>query len=318
MGFFNWIFRRDTSSKKDETPGDNGMATTNSSEAVEPSSEASQHKDENTDSGVKRIKLQLDSKNGSSPYDQGITLEAILEDKMFSKDNPLEFEAFLSELKVKELELFKQRFGDGNDDWKILNNIYPLVKNRVELKSLIEWEDGQIKPGSAMDGLVVVELFDDILLTFGLDSVGATYERLKTNHFHDFEKVGLSNIVNHAYLNFERKIKDTLSMDLYPSGVGMLIFGGGYESSLIINDRVWSQIHAALNASDVVFSIPTRDVFIFCDKNDHEAIELLKVNTYNTFMNPTIAGKISSKLFLRDHSGITTVYAMDYFPIPGQ
>ena len=58
-------------------------------------------------------------------------MEAILEDKMFSKDNPLEFEAFWSELKVKELELFKQRFGDGNDDWKILNNIYPWLK--------IEW-----------------------------------------------------------------------------------------------------------------------------------------------------------------------------------
>lgn len=318
MGFFNRIYRRDTSSKKDETHSDNGMATTNSSEVVEPSNEASQHKDENTDNGVKRIKLELDSAKGSSPYDQGITLEPILEDKMFSKDNPIEFEAFLNELKVREPELFKQRFGDGNDDWKILNNIYPLVKNRVELKSLIEWEDGQIKPGSAMDGLVVVELFDDILLTFGLDSVGATYERLKINHFHDFEKVGLANIVNHAYLNFERKIKDTLSMDLYPSGVGMLIFGGGYESSLIIDDRVWSQIFAALHSSDVVFSIPTRDVFIFCDKNDSEAIELLKVNTYQTFMNPTIPGKISSKLFLKDNSGKTTVYAMDYFPIPGQ
>ena len=318
MGFFNWIFRRDTSSKKDETPGDNGMATTNSSEAVEPSSEASQHKDENTDNGVKRIKLELDSTKGSSPYEQGITLEAILEDKMFSKDNPIEFEAFLNELKVREPELFKQRFGDGNDDWKILNNIYPLVKNRAELKSLIEWEHGQIKPGSAMDGLVVVELFDDILLTFGLDSVGATYERLKISHFHDFEKVGLANIVNHSYLNFERKIKDTLSMDLYPSGVGMLIFGGGYESSLIIDDRVWSQIFAALHSSDVVFSIPTRDVFIFCDKNDSEAIELLKVNTYQTFMNPAIPGKISSKLFLKDNSGLTTVHDMDYFPIPGQ
>ena len=34
-----------------------------------------------------------------------------------------------------------------------------------------------------MDGLVVVELFDDILLTFGLDSVGATYERLKQTIF---------------------------------------------------------------------------------------------------------------------------------------
>lgn len=318
MGFFNRIFRRDTSSKKDETPGDKGMTTANTPEAVEPTSEASQHKDENTDNGVKRIKLELDSKKGSSPYGQGITLEAILEDKMFSKDNPIEFEAFLNELKVSEPELFKQRFGDGNDDWKILNNIYPLVKNREELKSLIEWEDGQIKPGSAMDGLVVVELFDDVLLTFGLDSVGATYERLKISHFHDFEKVGLTNIVNHAYLNFERKIKDTLSMDLYPSGVGMLIFGGGYESSLIMDDRVWSQIFTALHSSDVVFSIPTRDVFIFCDKNDSEAMELLKVNTYQTFMNPAIPGKISSKLFLRDISGITTVYAMDYFPIPGQ
>lgn len=318
MGFFNRIFGRDTSSKKDENPGDNGMATTNSSEAVKPSSEASQHKDENTDNGVKRIKLELDSTKGSSPYEQGITLEAILEDKMFSKDNPIEFEAFLNELKVREPELFKQRFGDGNDDWKILNNIYPLVKNREELKSLIEWEDGQIKPGSAMDGLVVVELFDDVLLTFGLDSVGATYERLKISHFHDFEKVGLANIINHAYLNFERKIKDTLSMDLYPSGVGMLIFGGGYESSLIMDDRVWSQIFAALHSSDVVFSIPTRDVFIFCDKNDSEAIELLKVNTYQTFINPAIPGKISSKLFLKDNSGKTTVYAMDYFTIPGQ
>ncbi|HMS97653.1 MAG TPA: hypothetical protein PKA12_02865 [Saprospiraceae bacterium] len=318
MGFFNRIFRRDTSSKKEETPGDNGMATANSSEAVKPTSEASQHKDEITDNGVKRIKLELNSTKGSSPYEQGITLKAILQDKMFSKDNPIEFEAFLNELKVRDPELFKQRFGDGNDDWKILNNIYPLVKNREELKSLIEWVDGQIKPGSAMDGLVVVELFDDILLTFGLDSVGATYERLKISYFHDFEKVGLTNIVNHAYLNFERKIKDTLSMDLYPSGVGMLIFGGGYESSMIIDERVWSQIHTALHASDVVFSIPTRDVFIFCDKNDCEAIELLKVNTYQTFMNPAIPGKISSKLFLRDISGKTTVYAMDYFPIPGQ
>ncbi len=315
MGIFDGFFDKIKKTKKSSTKVESNNGNTSLNEKIEPIIDDNHQNDENIPGKVKRIKLELKANNVSSPYDQGITLEAILEDKMFPKDNAIEYEAFLNELKVREPEIFKQRFGDGNHDWKTLNNIYPVIKNRVELKSLIEWENGQIKPGSAMDGLVVIELFDDILLTFGLDNGGETYERLKINHFSDFERVGQINVLNHAYLNFEKKIKDTISMDIYPSGIGMLIYCGGKESSLITDERVWNQIQSAINSKEIVFSIPTQDIFIFCDKNSTESIELLKVNTFGTFSDPSLSGKISSKLFFRNEFGIISVFAMDYYPL---
>jgi len=318
MRFLNWIFGNKKNKKGHHENDDTNILNTNSAEKEE----FAKYKSENANfdgNSVKRIKIVLepdDSNMVLDPSTHVITLESMLNDKLFSKDSPELYEAFLMELKVNEPSIYKERFGDGNDDWKTLNNIYPIIKNRVELKSLIEWENGQIKPGSEMDGLVVIELFDDILLTFGLDNGGETYERLKINHFSDFERVGQVNVLNHAYLNFERKIKDTISMDIYPDGVGMLIYCGGKESSLITDERVWSQIHSALNSKEIVFSIPTQDIFIFCDKNSTESIELLKVNTFGTFSDPSLLGKISSKLFFRNEFGSISIFAMDYYPLP--
>ncbi|MBK8347039.1 MAG: hypothetical protein IPL08_05225 [Saprospiraceae bacterium] len=316
MGIFDWIFRQNKKDKRSNKEIELNDGNSSFNEKAEPIIDDNHQNDAYISEKVKRIKLDLKANIVSSSYDQGITLEAIIEDKMFPKDNPIEYEAFLNELKVREPEIFKQRFGDGNDDWKTLNNIYPIIKNRVELKSLIEWENGQIKPGSAMDGLVVIELFDDILLTFGLDKGGQTFERLKISHFSDFERVGQVNVLDHAYINFKKKIKDTISMDIYPSGIGMLIYCGGKESSLITDERVWNQIQSAINSKEIVFSIPTQDIFIFCGKNSTESIELLKENTFGTFSDPSLSGKISSKLFLRNEFGVVSVFAMDYYPLP--
>ena len=91
-----------------------------------------------------------------------------------------------------------------------------------------------------MDGLVVVELFDDILLTFGLDSVGATYERLKQTIFMILRKLVFPILLIMRTWILKKKIKDTLSMDLYPSGVGMLILGRIREQS----DNKWQVLES--------------------------------------------------------------------------
>jgi uncharacterized protein YtpQ (UPF0354 family) len=96
----------------------------------------------------------------------------------------------------------------------------------------------------------------------------------------------------------------------------MLIYCGGKESSLITDERVWKQIQRTINSNEIVFSIPTQDIFIFCDKNSTESIELMKVNTFGTFSDPSLSGKISSKLFFRNEFGNISVFAMDYFPLP--
>lgn len=318
MKFFNWIFGNKKKKMEHHENDGTKILNTNSEEKKEFAANNSQNTNFDS-SSVKRIKIVLepdDSNMVLDPSTHVITLESMLNDKLFSKDSPELYEAFLMQLKVNEPTIYKERFGDGNDDWKTLNNIYPIIKNRVELKSLIEWENGQIKPGSAMDGLVVIELFDDILLTFCLDNGGQTYERLKMNHFSDFERVGQVNVLDHAYINFKKKIKDTISMDIYPSGIGMLIYCGGKESSLITDERVWNQIQSAINSKEIVFSIPTQEIFIFCDKKSTESIELLKANTFNIFIDPSLPGKISSKLYFRTEFGSISVFAMDYYPLP--
>ncbi len=318
MKFFNWIFGNKKKKMEHHENDGTKILNTNSEEKKEFAANNSQNTNFDS-SSVKRIKIVLepdDSNMVLDPSTHVITLESMLNDKLFSKDSPELYEAFLSELKIREPEIFKNRFGEGNDDWKTLNNIYPIIKNRAELKSLIEWENGQIKPGSAMDGLVVIELFDDILLTFWLENGSKVYEMLKITHFSDFERLGTNQIVTNAYLNLERKIKDTISMDIYPSGIGMLIYCGGIESSLITEERVWNQIQGAINSKEIVFSIPTQDIFIFCDKKSTESIELLKANTFNTFMDPSLPGKISSKLYFRNEFGSVSVFVMDYYPLP--
>jgi len=199
-----------------------------------------------------------------------------------------------------------------------LNNIYPIVKNRLELQSYIEWENDQIKPGSAMDGLIVVELFDNIVLIFGLDNGGERYEWLKISHFSNYESIGGDRVMAHAYLNYKRIIKGNLSIEIYPGGIGMLLNGGGKESSFIMHNRVWKQIQEALNTDEIVFAIPTQDIFIFCTGASTPAIEKIKSLTYKSFTNPALQGKISSNLFYRNGEGKITVFAMDYFPVPGE
>lgn len=315
MGFLDRFFGKKNEKPKTLKPaGDKGGAYSAAEEKEH--NEVSHQNTHTDDQGVRTIKVVFGAEGDEDPGKKEITLESMLNDDLFSKENPQLYEAFLDELKRNEPALFKERFGEGNDDWKLLNNIYPIVKNRIELQSYIVWENGQIKPGSAMDGLIVVELFDNIVLIFGLDNGGERYEWLKIRHFGDFDSIGTNQVMAHAYLNYERIIKENLCIEIYPGGIGMLLNGGGKESSFIIHKQVWSQIQEALQTDEIVFAIPTQDIFIFCAGAAKQAIEKMKSLTYKSFMDPSLLGKISSNLFHRNGGGKITVFAMDYFPVP--
>ncbi len=317
MGFQDRFFGKKNEKPKTLKPAGDREGAYLAAEEKEHN-EVSHQNTHTDDQGVRIIKVVFEAQVAEDPGKKEITLESMLNDELFSKENPQLYEQFLEELKRNEPALFKERFGEGNDDWKLLNNIYPIVKNRLELQSYIEWENGQIKLGSAMDGLIVVELFDNILLIFGLDNGGERYEWLKISHFSDFEKVGTNQVMAHAYLNYERMIKENLSIEIYPGGIGMLLNGGGKESSFIMHKRVWSQIQEALQSHEIVFAIPTQDIFIFCASASAQAIEKMKSLTYKSFTNPSLLGKISSNLFHRNGEGKITVFAVDYFPVPGE
>ena len=97
-------------------------------------------------------------------------------------------------------------------------------------------------------------------------------------------------------------------MTMVNSDIGILNQCQGFESSLILYPDTWEIIVPKLNATDIIFGIPTQDVFIFVDSKKIESVKTLREKVADLYNNPAFQKKISPSLFIRRESGLIEKY----------
>ncbi len=118
----------------------------------------------------------------------------------------------------------------------------------------------------------------------------------------------VDDVLTKAYENLFNRTKDTIGVTRINEHTAMLTNCDTYESSFFVTKEIWQFIHQTLNAEDVIFAIPTQDIFIFCDARSTADIRFLREKVNELFADDSIPKKISPKLYLRQSTGETSIY----------
>jgi hypothetical protein len=201
---------------------------------------------------------------------------------------------------LRDLQLFKER----------MEKIVPIIKQGKGPVDKIVTSDGKEHqlPKGSMPVLFPIPFDEDLSMMFGID-VGSHYEWFQYSHLAVVEdKVSVHDLLTKAYENLFKSIQQKLSIHMITNNMGMLTDGDRLESSLTLTGEVWNGIRTAIKADDLIFAIPTQDVFVFVRSDKPEDISLLKTKVNEIFTNPDYPKKLSSKLYLRKSTGEISVY----------
>ncbi len=230
--------------------------------------------------------------------------------KLFSK--PKETEAS-TEDPFKNSPIFKRMMEDMQKERDSFSDkfekIFPILKPGRSMNQKIVTSDG-IEHDLPYGSLPVIQPleFDELSIVFGIDQ-GTHFEWLQNKHIEVAkDKISIDDLVNKSYQNLIFKLNNKISMTMVNSDIGILNQCQGFESSLILYPDTWEIIVPKLNATDIIFGIPTQDVFIFVDSKKIESVKTLREKVADLYNNPAFQKKISPSLFIRRESGLIEKY----------
>lgn len=239
------------------------------------------------------------------------SLESLLNDPTFEKEQPALFRAFLEELKEREPELYQKHYGNRQlsetqeKETNILDNIFPIIKTGQQPITTFQDDRGVTHDLPVSAQIVIYPIFDRLGVVFGIDK-GSHYEWLQNKHVDP--SFNANDLVNKAYANLMKQVSGTLSINILREGLGMLTNCNRLESSLVLVHQVWDAIFNALKTKDLLFSIPTQDVLFFCDINHAENVKVFKGKTAEIFGNPSYPKKLSPNIYRKEGTNDITVY----------
>jgi uncharacterized protein YtpQ (UPF0354 family) len=239
------------------------------------------------------------------------SLESLLNDPTFEKEQPALFRAFLEELKEREPELHQKHYGNRQHsdtqekETNILDTIFPIIKPGQQPTTAFQDQHGVTHELPVSAQIIIYPIFDGLGVVFGNDK-GSHYEWLQNKHV--APSLNTNDIINRAYANLMKQISSTMSINILREGLGMLTNCSRLESSLVLVPQVWDAIFNALKTNDVLFSIPTQDVLFFCDVNHAENVKVFKEKTAEIFENPLYPKKLSSTIYRKAGTNDITVY----------
>lgn len=239
------------------------------------------------------------------------SLESLLNDPNFEKEQPELFRAFLEELKEQEPELYQKHYGKGQrstvleKEVNILDNIFPIIKAGQQPITTMQDQQGITHGLPVSEQVVIHPIFDGLGLVFGIDR-GSYYEWLQNKHVDASLKT--SDLLKKAYANLMKEVSGILSVHILIEGVGMLKNCNQLATSLVLEPQVWNVIFDALKTNDVLFSIPTQDIFFFCDINHTKNVKLFREKATETFRNPSYPKKLSPNIYRKRGTKDISVY----------
>jgi len=196
----------------------------------------------------------------------------------------------------------QQRFLD------IMDKILPVVRygTLTSRKITISGEEHEI-PESALPVVFPVS-FDTLSIVFAVDD-GSHVRWLQNLDIEIAQgRLVIDDVLTKAYENLFNRTKDTIGVTRINEHTGMLTNCDTYESSFFATNEIWQFINQTLNAEDIIFAIPTQDIFIFCDARSTTDIRFLREKVNELFADDSIPKKISPRLYLRQSSGETSIY----------
>jgi hypothetical protein len=218
------------------------------------------------------------------------------------KENP-----FAKALLLKEMMEHAKK--EQDDFWDMFEKIIPIVKygkaSGPAQKIVINGQEYEM-PEQSLPVMFPFS-FDDLSIVLGIDR-GSHYEWLQNRNIEVVKsKLTNNDLLEKAYKNLLAQVKGNISINLIDNKTGMLVKCNALESSFIVVDEIWDHIRNKINAKEVVFAIPTQDVFIFCDADEKETAALLGEKVKGLFDNPAFQKKISPKLYLKRENGAVEI-----------
>jgi len=189
-----------------------------------------------------------------------------------------------------------------------MDKILPVVKYGTLSSSTItiSGEEYEI-PESALP-VVFPVAFDTLSIVFAVDD-GSHVRWLQNKDIEIAQgRLVIDDVLTKAYQNLFNKIKDTIGVTRINEHTGMLTNCLTYESSFFVTNEIWQYISQTLNTADIIFAIPTQDTFIFCDASSTTDISFIREKVNELFNDDSTVKKISSKLYLRQATGETSIY----------
>jgi len=239
------------------------------------------------------------------------SLESLLNDPNFENEQPELFRAFLEELKEREPELYQKHYGNGQRSVtpekkiSILDNIFPIIKAGQQPITTIQDQQGITHQLPVSAQVVIHPTFDGLGVVFGIDK-GSHYEWLQNKHID--ASLSAKDLIGKAYSNLMKQVSGTLRIHVLGEGMGMLTNCNRLESSLVLEPQVWGAIFDYLKVKDLLFSIPTQDVLVFCDINHTKNVKVFREKTAEIFNNPSYPKKISPNIYRKEGTKDIKVY----------
>jgi uncharacterized protein YtpQ (UPF0354 family) len=117
------------------------------------------------------------------------------------------------------------------------------------------------------------------------------------------DKLSINEIINKAYQNLLSKVKDNLAIQMLTEDIGILTGCDSLESSFVLVPEIWAHIKDSLQANEIVFGIPTQDVFIFCNSKLAHSVNEIDEKVKSLYNDPTTPKTISPNLYLKKEDG---------------
>ena len=145
---------------------------------------------------------------------------------------------------------------------------------------------------------IIKNLYEDLILCFVVDKVDR-YEILQNKILTENSHLD-KNVLHQVSVNaLIEEIGENIKINGNPDHIIMVTAGGNFESSIILIENFWEQIHQ-ITKSNVIIAIPTTDLLFICKEENQEAIDKLKEITKRYFENPETKGLLSKALYLKE------------------
>jgi len=146
--------------------------------------------------------------------------------------------------------------------------------------------------------------FDDLHFVFGIDK-GVSYEWLQNKHIQNWTDEEQDQLMGRAFTNWFQN--SDLGIEMISEDIGMIVGGQGMEASVFMVSSLWNAIYSQLGTEDIVFAIPSQDVFVFTRADKNESVNILREKAETTFNNQETQKPISPKLY-RQVGNNTQIY----------
>ncbi|WP_158286530.1 DUF1444 family protein [Chitinophaga sp. S165] len=186
----------------------------------------------------------------------------------------------------------------SSDDRIDLTKVFP------KIKGLYEEDTPDPKPVER-----VIEMSHDDSPVYETIStgLGIFYVLDKGSHYSFLQNRDLSTTITLEKLheialnNLTEQVLDKTQLNGDPADIMMLVNGGNFEATMILVDRLWSQVERLFN-DQICIALPARDLLFISGRNNPVGRESLRAAVRKAFDSQDLEGALVRHIYARENN----------------